>query len=236
MRSARRTSPVLGRCLALFAATGLLWCTFTTPAVAHVSVAPDTVPPETFTTYTFTVPNEEKAEATIGLDVTVPPGFLLETAEAAPGWTTKVDTRPDGSAGAIHWSGGRLPPHTFAEFAIRGRVGKQPGLLAFPVLQRYETSTVSWTGLPDSDRPAPALTVSDTAASPEQVRGAPASPSTVAGPPQVPPAAETTATTSQGQDDLARSRASLALVLAGAALLIPITTAGMAVLRKRASG
>lgn len=58
------------------------------------------------------------------------------------------------------------------------------------------------------------------------------------GTPQVPVAPNPTpAVESAGdsQDDLARSRASLALMLALAALLVPLSIMGMAVLRRRAS-
>ncbi|HMD12614.1 MAG TPA: DUF1775 domain-containing protein, partial [Marmoricola sp.] len=132
-------------------------------AFAHVEISPQRVAPGSFGTYTVQVPNEKTDEDTIGLDLTLPQGFLLESAESVPGWRTTVDVRRDGTPVAVHWKGGRLAPHTFGLFAITGRVPKEPATLRFPALQHYETTTESWDGAEDSEHPAPILVVSRSA-------------------------------------------------------------------------
>jgi len=104
-------------------------------AFAHVEISPEQVAAGSFGTYTVQVPNEEADEDTVGLDLTLPAGFLLESAESVPGWRTTVDVRRDGTPFAVHWKGGRLRPHTFGQFAITGRVPKEPGTLRFPAVQ-----------------------------------------------------------------------------------------------------
>jgi uncharacterized protein YcnI len=198
------------------------------PALAHVSISPDDTATGQFATYTLTVPNERTDQDTIALDVTLPAGFELETAESLPGWQTVVDTRPDGTATAVHWRLGRIPPHAFGRFALRGRTGDQQGTLSFAAVQRYDRDTDSWTGGAGSEYPAPTLTVRST---PPSAEGS--SPGAV--PPQV-PAATTARTSDVTSDPLARSRAGLALALALAALLLVAGTVGGMVLRRRSPG
>lgn len=185
------------------------------PALAHVGVSPETAAPGSFATYTFTVPNERAAEDTVGLDVTLPAGFTVEDAESLPSWRTVIDTRPDGTARAVHWSGGRIPPHTFGRFALRGRTGDAAGVLTFPAVQRYTSGSESWAGAPTTDHPAPIVTVGGTAAAGPQVAAAQTEPSAQA-----------------GVDPLARSRSALALMLAVAALLGLAGGLGVAALRR----
>jgi hypothetical protein len=84
---------------------------------------------------------------------------VLGAAETVPGWTTKVDSGKDGTATAVHWTGGRIPPKTFGQFALRGRTPATAGALAFKTVQRYERESDSWTGPAGSEKPAPVLTV-----------------------------------------------------------------------------
>jgi uncharacterized protein YcnI len=209
-------------------AAGLTALVFTVlsaaPALAHVEISPEQVAPNTFGTFTIQVPNEHATEDTVGLDVSLPDGFLLESAEQVPGWKATVDTRPDGTPVAVHWKGGHIPPHTFGQFSITGRVSKQPGPLSFPAVQHYETSTESWNGSESSEHPAPTLVVSRSAATPTSGSG------------KVPKAFATTAPRQDqagGTDALARSRADLALMLALAALVAMVGLAVLTLLRRR---
>jgi uncharacterized protein YcnI len=194
------------------------------PASAHVAISPDTAASGQFATYTFTVPNERDDQDTVGLDITLPAGFQLETAESLSGWQTVVDNRPDGTASAVHWGHGRIPPHTFGRFALRGRTGDEPGVLSFASVQHYERDTEAWTGSAESEHPAPILTVR---------AGSPDAPVAASGVPQVPPAGPASGA-EVGADPLARSRAGLALVLALAALLVLAGMTGNVMLRRRA--
>jgi uncharacterized protein YcnI len=172
------------------------------PAAAHVEISPASAPVKSFGTYTLTVPNERAGQDTIGLDVTLPAGFVLGDAEQLPGWKTTVDAKSDGTATAVHWTGGRIPPKTFGRFALRGRTPDAGTALAFKAVQRYERESQAWTGAPDSNTPAPLLTVTADGATPGRA---------VTAPPLTAPTA--------GDDALARSRSSLALMLSIAALL-----------------
>lgn len=200
------------------------------PAAAHVSVSPESVPVGTFTTFTFTVPNEQADEDTIGIDVSLPRDFLLEGAESVAGWKTVVDTRADGTPVAVHWTGGSIAPHTFAEFSIRGRVGDAPGASPFAVEQRYETTTEEWAGPADSEQPAPTVTVR-AAGSPGTSATAGADPGQASGTEQV-PLAGSTSSSAAGKDSLARSRADLALMLAAAALIVGLALLGLFMRRR----
>ena len=191
-------------------------------AFGHVEISPEQVAPGSFGTYTVQVPNEEADEDTVGLDLTLPEGFLLESAESVPGWRTTVDVRRDGTPVSVHWRGGRLAPHTFGQFAITGRVPKEPGTLRFPALQRYETTTESWDGAEDSGHPAPTLVVSRSAAPAGTARVPLASPGDRAG-----------SDATSGTDELARARADLALALALTALVALAGLGALALLRRR---
>jgi uncharacterized protein YcnI len=207
--------------LATFAAIALP----AAPAAAHVGIAPDAAAPASFAMYTFTVPNERAAEDTTGLDVTLPAGFTLEDAEALPGWRMVVDTRPDGTASAVHWSGGRIPPRAFGRFAVRGRTGDAAGPLVFPAVQHYRTGVENWTGPADSEHPAPRITVGAATAGTRQAPGGTTAPATA-------PAAVATTSQAVGADDLARSRAALALMLAIVALVVLVAGFGLRALRR----
>ena len=98
----KRRKATMCRVLQALAGALVLVLTSTSVAFAHVTIAPDTVPRDTFTTLTFTVPNEEESEDTVGIDVSLPPGFLLESAEGVAGWQTEVEAGADGTPTAIH--------------------------------------------------------------------------------------------------------------------------------------
>lgn len=175
-------------------------------AAAHVEASPATVAPDAFVTVTFTVPNEREDSPTVGLDLTVPAGFVLETAQQIPGWQTTVDKRADGTPTRVHWSGGQIPVGTFGQFAVRGRTPAGETTLSWPAVQHYPAVTVSWTGGPASAQPAPTLRVA-------RGGGGAATPTV--------PLASVPATAT-GTDPVARSRAALALVLGGTGLLLAV--------------
>ena len=177
-------------------------------ASAHVAVTPERSAPGEFLAYTLTVPNELEGQSTTDVEVTLPDGFTLEAAQAVPGWTTRVAEGADGRAERIRWSGGRIPPGTFAAFQLRGRNGDQPATLAWKAVQRYERTTVSWTGAADDDTPAATTRIDPAAAAGTALPVATAA--------------------AEGTDPLARSRAALAAVLAAAALVV----AAVAVFRR----
>lgn len=152
------------RALAAAALTAAALLASAPAASAHVAVTPERSAPGEFLAYTLTVPNELQGQSTTDVEVTLPDGFTLEAAQAVPGWTTRVTKGTDGRAERIRWSGGRIPPGTFAAFQLRGRNGDQPATLAWKAVQRYERTTVSWTGAADDDTPAATTRVDPAAA------------------------------------------------------------------------
>jgi uncharacterized protein YcnI len=204
----------------------------TGPASAHVEIDPAQAPPSTFGTFTLSVPNEKADQDTIEIDVRIPVGFEVEDAQQLPGWRTVVDQASDGTVTGIRWQGGSIAPHTFATFSLRGRTPSRPGSISFLVDQRYERSVVSWNGASESSpTPAPILAVSGVAG------GGATKPAATGGDDSQVPAAATPTTApaaSTGHDDLARSRADLALALAGALLVGALAAGTLLVLRRRA--
>jgi len=74
------------------------------------------------------VPNEDDAAGVIRVTIGIPSDFVLDDAEAKPGWT-------QGRTGqAITWSGGRIPKGEFAQFAVRGTAPKRAEEILFNVL------------------------------------------------------------------------------------------------------
>lgn len=205
------------------------------PASAHVTVDPAAVAAGQLVQLTFTVPNEQPDQDTIGLDVRLPKGFLLESAQTVPGWTTRVDLSPSKIPTAVHWTGGRSAPKTFVTFAIRGRMPTGGSSALFPATQRYERTVVQWSDAdPASDTAGPTVTLQadvkgvDGGSLP-QVPVAPGQAGTGA-------AAAPGAGSAPGADALARSRSSLALALGLGALLLGLGSLGASLLLRRDSG
>jgi uncharacterized protein YcnI len=191
---------------------------FAAPASAHVEMTPDSAAPQQSLIYTVSVPNEHSGEATVELDLNLPPGFDLEAAQQVPGWTTQVLKSPDGTPTTVIWKGGRIPPDTFGTFEINGRNPNATGPLVFQAVQRYERSVVRWTGPESSETPAPVVQLSATPSAASQ--------------PAAPTASSSTAT-SNGADRLARSRADFAVALGVMALLLALGAQVLPGLRRR---
>jgi uncharacterized protein YcnI len=215
------------RVVAVFLTAAVAVGTHAGAASAHVEVSPDEVAPGAFTTFRFTVPNETVDQDTIAVDVEVPAGFTVDSAQALPGWTTVVDSAPDGTITRLHWRSGHLAPHTFAEFAVRARAPRHPGPLAFELTQRYERSVVRWSGPVDAARPAPVLTVAANA-DPEGLGASTGASATV------PPAPGPLAGVRDTEDPLARSRADLALALSLSGLVGAAGAAALLLARRHA--
>ena len=90
-----------GRCSRLVAlvsgAVLVVTILFATPAWAHVTVHPESMPAGSGDIeLTFRVPNERDDANTVGLQVYFPANLPLLTVNVlpVPGWTDKVDTKP----------------------------------------------------------------------------------------------------------------------------------------------
>jgi len=170
-------------------------------AWAHDSVTPRTVVAGSKVTVTVSVANEAD-QPTNGVEMRLPPGFALATAEDVPGWRSELRRRADGVVTAVRWSGGTLDSGAVAEFVVAG-VPRTAGSLVWTVAQR---SVGDEAFVPPAVTFSPRMTVTE--------------PPLASGPAgQVPPAVPVEVAPPAPIDELARSRATLALVLAGLALL-----------------
>jgi methionine-rich copper-binding protein CopC len=175
-----------------------------TAAWAHDVVAPANVVAGSTVTVTVAVVNEHDLP-TDGIEMQLPPGFALKAPEDVPGWRTDVQKRADGTATAVRWTGGLIDRNASAEFVVTGTAPPTPGSMVWLVAQK---SLGSKTYVPPPVAAAPHMTAT----------AAPLTNGTASAAP-VPLAAAPQSTATPPVDGIARSRATLALVLAGLALL-----------------
>ena len=148
-------------------------------AQAHVTLQPGTVPAGSFTKVDVRVPNERDDKGTIKVDVRLPDGFYFLSYQKVPGWKTRVYKRKldkpvdlggfsvDTRYTRVVWTArrpkrDRIAPGQFQDFPLSVRIpdgaaGTQLRFRAFQTYQRGER--VRWTGAPDSETPAPRLTL-----------------------------------------------------------------------------
>jgi uncharacterized protein YcnI len=74
---------------------------------------------------TFSAPNAHDAAGVDHVTLGIPPEFVLDGAEAKPGWTVSQTEQ------AITWSGGLIPSGQFATFAIHGTAPKDVETVLF---------------------------------------------------------------------------------------------------------
>jgi uncharacterized protein len=147
-------------------------------AAAHVTLQPSEAPAGGYTRLDVRVPNEEDNAATTKIVVQMPEGFASASYEPVPGWTTKVATAKldqpiqtdDGEVTTevktITWAatGSGIEPGQFQDFGISVKVpdGKPGDALTFPSIQTYDNGdVVRWIGDPDSEEPAPQVTLTE---------------------------------------------------------------------------
>jgi periplasmic copper chaperone A len=148
-------------------------------AQAHVTLQPGNVPAGSFTRVDVRVPNERDNKGTIKVDLRLPNGFYFLSYQKVPGWKTKVYRRKldkpvdlggfsvDTRYTRVTWTArrpqrDRIAPGQFQDFPLSVRIpdgapGTQLRFRAFQTYQRGER--VAWTGAPDSDAPAPRVTL-----------------------------------------------------------------------------
>ncbi len=144
-------------------------------ASAHVTVHPNVIPEGSFAVLDIRVPNERDDAGTTKVQVQLPDGFAFLSAEVPPGWKVAYkNERPADPVQTPHgeiptqftevtFSGGLIPPGQFREFPVSVLVPGEAGdTLTFKSLQTYENGeVVRWIGEPDSEKPAPTITISD---------------------------------------------------------------------------
>jgi copper(I)-binding protein len=114
-------------------------------------------------------------QATTAITVRLPEGFSLDTALPRPGWNLDL------AAGQVSWRAATpqaaLAHKDRAEFVLRGKVTRGPGVLWFPVLQTCDQGSADWAEIPTQAAPKPEfpaarLDVLPAGVAPVQARGA----------------------------------------------------------------
>ena len=144
------------------AALSLVLMSAATGAQAHVRVFPDAgntqAPACGYTTFVVRVP-VEKPIATTRIDLHIPKGIIVYGVQPKPGWQYNLQTTR-GIITMITWSGGRLLPHEFDEFAFLAATPKVTGSVNWDAWQYYEDgSIVKWTGNPKTETPHSVTTI-----------------------------------------------------------------------------
>jgi periplasmic copper chaperone A len=142
-------------------------------AGAHVTVNPNTVPVDSFSRFAVRVPNETADVDTTKIVLKLPEELSFVSFQPKPGWTRSVTTvklakpvtNDEGETvteriGTVTWEGGKVAPGEFDEFGISAKVPDEETTLVFPATQTYSNGdVVRWIGAPDSDTPAPRVTL-----------------------------------------------------------------------------
>jgi len=169
--------------LAAAAAGAVAFVLAATPAWAHVTVHPSSLPAgSTDVELTFRVPNERDNADTVELQVFFPTNLPLLTVDVlpVPGWSATVHTvalsKPvqtdDGTVSDVvsdvTWSAtaGGISEGQYEDFPISvGAMPGHPGQVVFKALQTYSSGEiVRWievpiAGQPEPDSPAPVLSL-----------------------------------------------------------------------------
>ena len=120
-------------------------------AFAHVSIWPRESTQGATERYTVRVPTEGKV-MTIGADLEVPAGVVVEVVSMPMGWTYEVKRQGERIVG-ISWKMD-IKPGEFAEFGFVARNPREGAQLIWTLRQRFADGTVTdWTNGPQGLRP-----------------------------------------------------------------------------------
>lgn len=166
-RSARRRAVA-----AIVGALAVAAAVLPTLSWAHAVVFPRTSAPGAYEKYVLRVPNE-KAVATIRVELHVPTGVRVTSFADVPGWQLEIVTDSAKAITAAVWTG-NLPPQRFVEFPFVAVNPNTDAQIVWPAYQTYaDNERVEWTGPEGSSAPASVTTV---AAAPTAVQPAAPSP------------------------------------------------------------
>ena len=123
-------------------------------ASAHVTLNPGNAPADSFSRFALRVPTEEDVP-TVKVSIQLPAELEEVGFQPKAGWTRTQNGR------VVTWSGGQIGVGEFDEFGLSIHVPNTPGqTLTFPATQTYANGkVVRWIGAPESDEPAPNLTI-----------------------------------------------------------------------------
>lgn len=166
----------------VIAASSVLLCAG--PALAHVSVDPESAAPGDYSVVNFKVPNERDDASTTKLEVNLPEEHPLASVmpQPVPGWDVKVTRseldKPVEAHGEkiteavtkITWTGGEVKKGEFQQFPVSmGELPHGTDQLVFKALQTYDDDqVVRWIeepekGQPEPENPAPVLKLTEAA-------------------------------------------------------------------------
>jgi uncharacterized protein len=134
-------------------------------AAAHVTLQPKEVPAGSFTRLDVRVPNESDSAGTDRVEIEMPDGFEFVSYEPVVGWETKVTEK------SITWTAtdasAAIEPGQFRDFGLSVGIPEDlvaGDVLTFPAIQHYtDGETVRWIGEPESEHPAPQVTLTEAA-------------------------------------------------------------------------
>lgn len=148
-----------------------------TGASAHVTLQPSEAAAGDFTVLDVRVPNETDDAATTKVAVQFAPGFIFASYQPVAGWSVDVKmaklAKPITSHGEeiteqvsqMTWTADSasagVQPGQFQDFPISVQIPGEAGdALTFKALQTYDDGeVVRWIGAPESEHPAPQVTV-----------------------------------------------------------------------------
>ena len=132
--------------------TGAAW--------AHAEISPTVVLAKHPQEFGLLVPTEKENLTTTSVEVTVPPGFAIDSFVPAPGWKRTEQTKGSGEEAIVQkvtWSGGKVPTGEDAAFHFLASPGSSK-TYEFKVRQTYSDGTiVDWSGPESSDTPGPTV-------------------------------------------------------------------------------
>ncbi len=235
------------RIIAATAVAGALVCALATPAAAHVTIDPSSVPAGSTVRLSFLVPNEQPPATVTDVKIffPTPPAapFPAVTVGQKPGWTATVTmqhlakplTTPDGEVSdivsAIEWKAtapaSAVKNGEFGEFTVDADGVPDGPQVVFKAVQTYSNgNVVRWidpvtAGGPEAQHPTPILDVTPASAG-----------STPTSTPATTGSATTSSTSASTKDSSARALGVVALVVGAVALL----AATGALMRRRRAG
>lgn len=135
-------------------------CLLPALAAAHARVSPAVSLAGQLQLYTLAVPTEKSGVDTTKVDLTVPPGFSIDSFAPSPGWQRTLAQSGSGNRATVQrvtWTGGRVPTGEDSVFSFLAQAA-QPGAIRFTVQQTYsDGSIVDWNGPESANAPAPTI-------------------------------------------------------------------------------
>jgi uncharacterized protein YcnI len=129
-------------------------------AAGHAVLSPPVVQSGVLQAFTLSVPTEREDRTTTSVELTVPPGFAIDSFAPARGWKRRVAASGPGEAAfvtRVRWSGGATRTGEAAVFQFSATAGSAKAY-TFRVRQTYDDgNVVDWSGPASSDTPAPVL-------------------------------------------------------------------------------